>query len=743
MMSEESRNAEKFNILERYFGFKQFRAGQEEIIDSLLSGSDVLAVMPTGAGKSLCYQVPALILDGVTLVVSPLISLMKDQVNALTSMGIRAAYLNRSLNNAQYNKALDNMALGVYKIVYVAPERLVSERFVSVCRSLRISLIAIDESHCVSQWGQDFRPGYLNIARFIQRLPQRPIIGAFTATATEDVKEDIISLLQLDSPVALTTGFDRPNLFFSVLRPESKPHTLLRLIRERSDQTGIVYCATRKKVEEICGFLCEKGFSATRYHAGLSDGERLKNQDDFVYDRKRIMVATNAFGMGIDKSDVRFVIHYNMPKNLESYYQEAGRAGRDGEDSDCVLLFGLQDIVTARYFIENAEPNPEMTPEQYAAFKKKEEERLQQMISYCKTQGCLRAFMLEYFGDKAEERCDKCSNCKTSFRTVDVTIEAQKILSCIVRTKERFGTQLICDVLTGRETQRVKLLGLQSQTTYGILKDVKRPQLKSLIESLEAQGFLEYVGADRPVLKVTESGWLVLRGKVQVQSRETLQTRTTVKPEKAELNGELFRELQALRAELARKRGVPAYVIFSDATLRAMCQAMPINESEFLSVSGVGETKLRLYGERFLNVIRMNYPKKGGKMPFKITKEQLSGFEFSDEPIYVSEIANRVNALVENPERKKLAAQDITDWLLSVRLLDTVKMNDRILKLPTEAGVRLGILRQYRENEKGEYYVVLYEREAQEYIIGHMTDIMHLSAANRLKTYEINDRIFQ
>ncbi|MBQ3949272.1 MAG: RecQ family ATP-dependent DNA helicase, partial [Bacteroidales bacterium] len=332
--------AKKYHILEWYYGYKRFRPGQEEVIDSILNGRDALAVMPTGAGKSVCYQVPGLLFDGITLVISPLISLMKDQVNALTSAGIRAAYLNRSLTNAQYNKALDNMAHGIYKIVYVAPERLVSERFIEVCRSLPISLIAIDEAHCVSQWGQDFRPGYLNIARFIDRLPVRPVISAFTATATEDVKADIVRLLRLREPVVLTTGFDRPNLFFTVMRPKDKRSALLKLVKERRDKTGIIYCATRKKVEAVCDFLCEKGYAATRYHAGLSDDERLRNQEDFVYDRKRIMVATNAFGMGIDKSDVRFVIHFNMPKNIESYYQEAGRAGRDGESADCILLFG-------------------------------------------------------------------------------------------------------------------------------------------------------------------------------------------------------------------------------------------------------------------------------------------------------------------------------------------------------------------------------------------------------------------
>ena len=424
----------KYEVLERFFGYRSFRRGQEEVVDSLMSGRDALAIMPTGAGKSLCYQAPALMLDGVTLVVTPLISLMKDQVNALTAQGVKAAYLNSSLNDAQFDKALHNMANGMYKIIYVAPERLKSPRFIRAAKSVRIPLVAVDEAHCVSQWGQDFRPSYLNIAEFIAELSERPTIGAFTATATTEVKRDIVRILGLQTSLEVTTGFDRPNLFFSVLRPSSKPQTLEKLVKERSGKTGIIYCSTRKRVEEVCSSLCAKGFSATRYHAGLSDEERRKNQDDFVYDRKQIMVATNAFGMGIDKSDVRYVIHYNMPKNLESYYQEAGRAGRDGEDSDCILMFGQQDIETARYFIDNTEPNPELTDEQNDAFKKKEEERLSFMIAYCKTKGCLRAYMLRYFGDTADDRCEKCSNCLTSFKTVDVTVDAQKILSCIIRT---------------------------------------------------------------------------------------------------------------------------------------------------------------------------------------------------------------------------------------------------------------------------------------------------------------------
>ena len=454
---------DKFEVLERYFGYRSFRRGQEEVVDSLLSGRDALAIMPTGAGKSLCYQVPALLLDGVALVVSPLISLMKDQVNALTAQGVRAAYLNSSLNDAQFDKALHNMANGMYKIVYVAPERLKSSRFIRAAKSLRIPLIAVDEAHCVSQWGQDFRPSYLNIAEFIAELPYRPTIGAFTATA--EVKQDIVRILGLRDPIEVTTGFDRPNLFFSVIRTSQKSKQLLYLLFSRMNNAGIVYCSTRKTVEKVCALLCEKGFSATRYHAGLSDEERRKNQDDFVYDRKQIMVATNAFGMGIDKSDVRFVIHYNMPKNLESYYQEAGRAGRDGEDADCILLFGHQDIQTAWYFIDHTEPNPELSDEQNEAFKKKEIERLGHMIAYCKTRECLRAHMLRYFGDSADDRCDKCSNCRSKVKTFDATIESQKILSCIVKTGQRFGARVITDTLRGKVNDRVHLCAMSVRVT--------------------------------------------------------------------------------------------------------------------------------------------------------------------------------------------------------------------------------------------------------------------------------------
>lgn len=425
---------DKFDVLRKYFGYSSFRKGQEEMVDCLLSGRDALGIMPTGAGKSICYQVPAIMFSGITIVVSPLISLMKDQVNALVQQGVKAAYINSSLTDTQYDKVLKNAALGNYKIIYVAPERLDSVGFINLCRRIKISMVAVDESHCVSQWGQDFRPSYLNINKFISILPNRLTIGAFTATATDEVKKDIINILKLNNPTVVTTGFDRPNLFFSVLRPAKKDNRLIELIKERRDKSGTIYCSTRKKVESVCDLLIKNGFPATRYHAGLSDKESVKNQDDFVYDRKPVMVATNAFGMGIDKSNVSYVIHYNMPKNIESYYQEAGRAGRDGQEADCILLYGAGDVQTCRYFIENTEPNPQLTPEQNEMFKKREEERLKHMIFYCRTSDCLRGYMLKYFGDEAEENCGKCSNCLTKFETEDVTIEAQKILSCKIRT---------------------------------------------------------------------------------------------------------------------------------------------------------------------------------------------------------------------------------------------------------------------------------------------------------------------
>ena len=596
---------DKYGILKEYFGYDSFRAGQEELVDSLLSERDVLGIMPTGAGKSLCYQIPALMMRGITLVISPLISLMKDQVSALVQQGIRGAYLNRSLTDAQYQKALRNASCGMYKIIYVAPERLESQSFAAFARRSEISMIAVDEAHCVSQWGQDFRRSYLNISRFIEGLPKRPAVGAFTATATAEVRDDIVRLLNLRAPTIVTTGFDRPNLFFSVLRPKDKSSELLTLLKERKGKSGIVYCSTRKKVEEVCELLNDSGVSATRYHAGLPPEERAQNQDDFVFDRCQVMVATNAFGMGIDKSDVRFVIHYNMPKNLESYYQEAGRAGRDGESADCILMYSRADVQTCRYFIDNMEDNPDLSPEQQEAFKKKEEERLKYMIFYCTTSYCLRDFMLRYFGESHNAACGKCSNCLTEFETVDRTVEAQKILSCIIRTGQRCGAKMIADILRGAKSDKLRVLGLDKQSTYGIMKGVRASEINYLIEQMEEQGIILTVDLSRPYLCVSQMGYPILRGGVRFMVKKSKHLHSRVMQEDIpDVDQELLAALKDVRLMFAKKRGVPAFVIFSDSTLADMCRRMPVTDREFLAVSGVGANKLEKYGDAFMRVIR-------------------------------------------------------------------------------------------------------------------------------------------
>ncbi len=595
---------DKHTILKQYFGYSSFRQGQEELTDALLAGRDVLGIMPTGAGKSLCYQVPALMFRGVTIVVSPLVSLMKDQVNALVQQGVSAAYLNRSLTDAQYRKALQYAGSGRYKIIYVAPERLGTAGFQAMCSRINISMVAVDESHCVSQWGQDFRPSYLNIGSFIEQLGCRPVVGAFTATATEEVKRDIIHMLGLRRPTVVTTGFDRPNLYFGVLRPKDKDEKLLELLREREQRSGIVYCSTRKGVEEVCDLLNSRGVAATRYHAGLEDAERVRNQEDFVYDRKQVMVATNAFGMGIDKSNVSFVIHYNMPKNLESYYQEAGRAGRDGSEADCILLYSKRDVQTCRYFIESTESNPDLSPEQNAAFRQKEEERLKHMIFYCTTSDCLRGYMLRYFGDAYKDSCGKCSNCLTDYETADVTVEAQKILSCIIKTGQLYGAGVVADVLRGVLSDKIRAAKLDKQSTFGIMKEARAIEIKALMEKLEEQEYIISVGTGRPVLRVTEMSYPVLRGNARVKIKQTRKMKR--RAEKTSVGAEeqeLFAVLRQVRAEFAAKRGVPAFVIFSDATLADMCRKMPLTEEAFLSVSGVGTNKLERYGDAFIRAI--------------------------------------------------------------------------------------------------------------------------------------------
>lgn len=610
------------SVLKQYFGHAAFRKGQKDLIDALLSGRDVLGVMPTGAGKSVCFQVPALMLPGMTLVISPLISLMKDQVAALTQAGIPAAYLNSSMAFEEYTLTLREALQGAYKILYVAPERLTTGVITGLCQHVKVSLVAVDEAHCVSQWGQDFRPSYLKIAAFISGLRPRPTVGAFTATATEQVKADIKKLLELRQPLEITTGFDRPNLYFDVVQAENKIGYLRKYLTAHRDQSGIIYCATRKGVEAVCNHLRGHGFSVTRYHAGLTDEERKMNQEAFVYDRALVMVATNAFGMGIDKSNVNFVIHYNMPKNLESYYQEAGRAGRDGSPADCVLLFSSGDIYTAKYLILHTEENDELTPEERDAVQAADMKRLNRMVDYCKTTGCLRKNILAYFGEDMPNACGNCGNCRREFIQQDMTVEAQKILSAVTRVERRYpyglGITLIIRMLTGSKDQRILDLGLHEFPTYGIMRDTDRKIIREYIEHLIQEGYLT-LSVEYPVLHTTEKARAVLYNGEKVfiaQRREKASARKkAAKP--TETNQELFDHLRAVRLELAKRERVPAYVILSNAALQDMAQKLPRTRPELLNVSGIGEVKAQRYGDVFLKAVRDWENREG-----KITREE-------------------------------------------------------------------------------------------------------------------------
>ena len=618
----------KREILQQYFGYDQFRGGQEELIDAQLSGRDVFGVMPTGGGKSLCYQIPAMLLPGVTLVISPLISLMQDQVLALKSVGIPAAYINSTLSLEQLRLVYRNLGQGRYKIVYVAPERLLAEGFVSVAHRLDISMVAVDEAHCISQWGQDFRPSYLRILDFLGELPKRPILSAFTATATPLVQEDIVRILQLRNPLRLVTGFDRPNLWFEVRHPDSKKAELLTLLALRKGKSGIVYCNTRKRVEEICTLLQEKRLAATRYHAGLTDAERKQNQDDFLYDRKTIMVATNAFGMGIDKSNVSFVIHYNMPQSLESYYQEAGRAGRDGEKAECILLFGKQDIITAKFLIQKTFEDSELEEEEKQRNLEQDLKRLRKMVDYSENPTCLRQFILDYFGQKQTGRCGNCGNCVGGWArlqreekpketkpartgklvTKNMTREAQMVLSCIRRVEQQMGhpstVTMTVRTLRGSKDKRLLESGADSLSTYGIMAAFGREELREILAQLREQGLVTW-DKNEIVHLTRDANDVLFHGKtVEVTLDEAEMREKFPLSGRVETDSQLLQALKQLRTRLAREGKVPAYVIFSNATLTEMAEKAPQTMDDFLQISGVGQKKAQQYGKAFLTCIQ-------------------------------------------------------------------------------------------------------------------------------------------
>lgn len=607
---------EKLEVLRKYYGYHEFRDGQEILIDSILQGKDTLGIMPTGAGKSICYQVPALILEGITLVISPLISLMKDQVSALNQVGIHAAFLNSSLNFRQYQKALQYAKEGRYKIIYVAPERLITEEFLDFAQSVTISMVSVDEAHCVSQWGQDFRPSYLKIVEFIQKLPVRPIVSAFTATATKTVKEDMIHILRLKEPTILVTGFDRSNLYFSVQRTKDKYAVVREYIEKHIQKSGIIYCLTRKIVEEVCEKLEQEGVAVTRYHAGLSDIERRKNQEDFIYDKKPIMVATNAFGMGIDKSNVDFVIHYNMPKNIESYYQEAGRAGRDGQPAECILLYTGQDVVTNQFFIENNQENEELDYQTLEIVKERDRERLKKMTFYCLTNECLRNYILRYFGEYGENYCGHCSNCDTQFDTIDVTKIAENIIYCIYESRQRFGVTVILDTVHGSKAAKIIQTKMNQNSYYNSLSNISLSQLRQVLNHLILQNYVFLTNTEYPILQLTSKSKAILEKRETIYMKMAKEWNYQAEPKKpkkttqkgsidyTEVNQELFQMIRQIRNRLAQQEKVPPYLIFADKTLIDMCGKMPSNKEEMLNVSGVGEAKFKKYGDIFLDVIQ-------------------------------------------------------------------------------------------------------------------------------------------
>lgn len=593
------------------FGHGVFREGQEAAVDRIMSGGDVLAIMPTGAGKSVCYQLPAVLMSGITLVISPLISLMKDQASALSQCGVSSAYLNSSLSAQEFNMTLQLAADGVYKVLYVAPERLETPEFLAFSKRAGISMVTVDEAHCVSQWGQDFRPSYLKIADFIASLPRRPVVSAFTATATEAVKKDITDKLRLQKPLLITTGFDRPNLYFEVINvsKKEKDALLLDLLRRYNSKSGIIYCMTRKITEHVCAMLNENGVNASRYHAGLSDAERSRNQDDFICDRKTVMAATNAFGMGIDKSNVSFVIHYNLPKSMEAYYQEAGRAGRDGEKADCVLLYTPSDIHTNMFFIDNMQ-GENLTERELEIAKNRDRARLKAMTGYCSTADCLRGYMLAYFGEKSGKSCKNCSNCLNGFETADITVFAQKIISCVFRLSQRdsrLGAQMIIKILKGSAEKRITESGFDSLSTYGIMEKDDKKDIAAVLDFLLADGYLSASDDEFRTVSLTGKGTAFIRGRGSLFMKKPVEKKAARRGAGEELDEnseELRKLLTALRLKLAEGRRVPAYAIFTNATIREMAQKKPVTPEEFINITGVGAAKLKAYGETFMKAIR-------------------------------------------------------------------------------------------------------------------------------------------
>lgn len=641
-------NIKPLDVLHKYYGYTSFRKGQENIITSIINKEDVLAIMPTGGGKSICYQVPALCLDGITIVISPLISLMKDQVDALKTMGVKARLINSSLSNSEYSGVLEEIENDECKIIYIAPERLDSMEFVNIIRGKNISQVAIDEAHCVSQWGHDFRVSYKKIPYFINRLDKRPIVTAFTATASNEVREDIINILNLHNPAVYITGFDRENLSINIVKSSSKNKYTLDYVENHKNESGIIYASTRKEVETIYEGLLKRNYSVAKYHAGLSNEARKEYQENFINDDIKIMVATNAFGMGIDKPNIRWVLHYNMPQSIENYYQEIGRAGRDGEDSECVLLFSPGDVHTQKYLVEVGIENSERKRVQY--------KKLQQMVDLVYSNTCYRKNILNYFGEIFLDDCNNCSNCLNEGEVVDKTLDAQKVISCIARMKRSFGATMIIDVLRGSKNKKVLDLGFDTLTTYGIMKNYSNEDLKTFINTLVSHGFLDVVEnigprGSFPTIKLNEQSLKVIRQEIKVEFKEDKVTKSRY------VENELYEMLVSLRSEIAKEEGIAPYMVFGDATLKNMASVYATNKEEMLNISGVGQIKYEKYGNRFKDIIEKYIEEKN------IDKSKLNT---------VSGKSTGLNSEYFNVTTDKKLYERLRDYRLSVSKLEGV-----------------------------------------------------------------------
>ncbi|MFI3324829.1 MAG: DNA helicase RecQ [Clostridia bacterium] len=734
-------------ILKKYFGYDEFRDGQAKIIDKILNGTDVLGIMPTGAGKSLCFQVPAVMNDGITLVISPLISLMQDQVKGLIQAGISCAYINSSLTTKQINMALYNAKMGKYKIIYVAPERLLTDNFLDFAQSVKISMLTVDEAHCISQWGQDFRPSYAQIPEFIENLSVRPVVSAFTATATEKVKEDIVKILRLNNPYTLVTGFDRKNLYFEVINSSDKFSDLVDFLHSHKQESGIVYCSTRKNVEQVCDKLQDLGYNAEKYHAGIDNEIRKISQHKFIFDEVKIMVATNAFGMGIDKSNVKFVVHYNMPKDMESYYQEAGRAGRDGTNAHCLMLYSGQDVITNQFLIDNSRDVSYEDEETERILKERAYKRLKDITFYATINSCLRNYILNYFGEKSPSICENCSNCDTEFQTLDATVLAQKIISCVTRIRERFGKVMIIDILKGAKTKKILEMNFDKLSVYSIC-DESIYYIRTVLNELIVRGYLNQTDSEFAVITLTPMSSEILKGTtefvVKIPVEQQVNKKQPNKNKEIPIDKEdLFEKLRLIRANLAKKQSVPPFVIFNDASLIDMCKKLPTDKNSFLKVSGVGQLKLEKYGDEFINAIK-SYCEDEKITPNtseEITKkkkvkpnyyetlpslEMISEIEITEEKISVSILTANINNMADYYSCKRTSSIKVSNWLMSMGYLEIEENENGKIKVPTSKGLKNGIIQEERTSEEKTYKVNLYPQNMQEFIIENLYEILKL-----------------